>query len=56
MDIPVGKVVLLNGVWMRHLGGGQFELAPAPGEALVKRFDAGGGPLSGQPVQELPCI
>ena len=51
MEIPVGSVLLINGVWVRHLGAGRFEPAPAPGSAdvLAKRFD-GGGPLSGQPV------
>ena len=50
MEIPVGSVVLINGAWARHLGGGRFEPAPAPGsDVLAKRFD-GGGPLSGQPV------
>lgn len=56
MDIPVGNVALINGVWMKHLGGGRFEPAPAPGEVLAKRFDAGGGALSGQAVQVPPCI
>lgn len=52
MEMLVGTVVLINGVWMRHLGGGRFEPAPAPGagDTLAKRFDAG-GPLSGQPVR-----
>lgn len=51
MEMQIGSVVLVNGQWMRHLGGGRFEPAPAPGaaETLAKRFDAG-GPLSGQPV------
>ena len=51
MEMQIGSVSLINGQWMRYLGGGRFEAAPAPGadDTMAKRFDAG-GPLSGQPV------
>lgn len=51
MEMQIGSVSLINGQWMRYLGGGRFEAAPAPGTAdtMAKRFDTG-GPLSGQPV------
>ncbi len=41
---------MLNGIMVKHMGGGRFEPMPTtPADQLVKRFDAG-GPLSGQPV------
>lgn len=50
-ELVIGEIVMLNGIMMKHLGGGRFEPMPTtpPGEQLAKRFDVG-GPLSGQPV------
>ena len=42
--LPIGDVVALAGVPMRHIGGGLFEPATI-GEQLAKRFDMGDGPL-----------
>lgn len=53
-DLKDGEIVMLNGIMMKHIGGGRFEPMPTvwPGDgSLVKRFDAGAGPLSGQPVE-----
>ena len=51
--MEVGQVTYINGQRVRYLGDGKFE--PAPEETMAKRFDHAGGPLSGQPVTELPC-
>ncbi len=53
-ELKVGEIVMLNGIMMKHLGGGVFTSMPT--EVLAKRFDANGGPLSGQPVQGATCI
>jgi hypothetical protein len=52
--MEVGQVTYINGQRVRYVGDGKFE--PAPEETMSKRFDHAGGPLSGQPVTELPCV
>ena len=53
MELNVGETTHINGKLMRYMGNGRFE--PVAEETMAKRFDHAGGPLSGQPVRELPC-
>jgi hypothetical protein len=47
--VPVGTVVVVNGVAMRHIGGGHFEPVAFSTTELAKRFSpAECGPLLGR--------
>lgn len=39
--VPVGGVIYVNGVAMRHVGGGHFETVKPEIEDMVKRFAPG---------------